>query len=455
LTVEILGPGLPVSLASTVTPLYLVAGCNRPISKGVAVADIGAFPAIRYNLESIGRDLTNVVAPPYDVLDQADKDRLSARDSRNIVAIDLPHVPPKSRGPDECYIAARETMNRWLEDGTLVQDGTPAIYAYHQAFTYGNQPFTRKMFFARLRLEPFETGTVLAHEETFGGPKEDRLALMKTTFANLSPVFGLYPDPDHSIAALLDDQTHASPAATARVGDVDNSMWIIQASDSINRLVAAFMPLKVYIADGHHRYNTALTFRDWVASERGGSLDPNHPANFVLIAFASMDDPGSLILPTHRVLAAVDDMPIDSLFDAWSAGCERVGSHEDADMTLHQGADGREIHVRFTNRTVLDELEPDKSDAWKGLDVAYLHRYLIDELFTANLNRSSPPKVRYIKETDEAKSVARNENGIALICKGATMKQLRDVSDAFDRMPQKSTYFYPKVATGMTMNPLR
>ena len=154
------------------------------------MANIHPFRALRYNFDHVGRDLSKLVAPPYDVLDQADKDRLLSGDEHNIVAIDLPHTPPKSAGPPSAYTKAADIMNKWLDEGVLCREPSPAIYVYHQEFTYEKKSYVRRKLIAALELEEFGRGSVFPHEETFGGPKEDRLALMKATQCHMSPVFG-------------------------------------------------------------------------------------------------------------------------------------------------------------------------------------------------------------------------------------------------------------------------
>ena len=152
--------------------------------------DVRPFAAIRYDARRCGGDLSNVIAPPYDVLDEADRAALLARDPHNIVAIDLPHVPPKSVGPPQVYERSANLLEQWIKDGVLVREAKPALYIYHQTFEHEGRRFTRKKFIARLRLASFSEGVILPHERTFGGPKEDRLALMKATRCNLSPIFG-------------------------------------------------------------------------------------------------------------------------------------------------------------------------------------------------------------------------------------------------------------------------
>jgi uncharacterized protein (DUF1015 family) len=229
---------------------------------------------------------------------------------------------------------------------------------------------------------------------------------------------------------------------------VENRLWIVTDAAVIDRVRSAMAPKKIFIADGHHRYGTGLNYRDYVAEQAGGSLPKNHPANFVLMVLASMNDPGCVILPYPRVLAGTS---LDTVLSAWRPGIAEA-PESDADVTLFEGATGRTACIRFTDRAKLQSLAPDQSDAWRALDVAYIHRYLIDELMTAA--GAGEPTIRYVKSTDVAKKVAQEESGVALLVRATPMDHLRGVSEAGDLMPQKSTYFYPKLATGLTINPL-
>jgi uncharacterized protein (DUF1015 family) len=308
------------------------------------------------------------------------------------------------------------------------------------------------MFITRIRLQPFSEGSILPHEQTFGGPKEDRLALMKTTKCQLSPIFGLYTDPEDRIGSAFAPTTADAPNVTATLDGVVNRMWIVTDAGVIDSIISAMADKKIYIADGHHRYLTALNYRDWLARESGG-LSSDHPANFALLTLAGMDDPGNLILPTHRVLVEIPDVSLDRLMETWKPACTEAPPDQ-ADLSLFDGQSGQTKHVRFNNRSALAGLEPDKSDAWCQLDLAYLHRYLIDELFNPTLSQGNPPKIRYAKAREDAQNIAREEKGIALICKATTMAQLQAVGEAGDLMPPKSTYFFPKAATGLVINPL-
>ena len=410
--------------------------------------EIKPFAAIRFDHTRCNGDLSALIAPPYDVLNQAEKDALLAKSDRNIVAIDLPHIPPKSAGPPGAYERAARLLEAHLADGALVHENRPALYVYHQEFEYGGASFTRRKFFAVVRLQPFSEGSILPHEETFGGPKEDRLALMKATQCQLSPILGMFADPGDRVGGAFAGETARAPDVTADMGGIQHRLWIVTDAGVIDRVTSELAEKRIFIADGHHRYGTALMYRDSVLERAGGSLAHDHPANYIMFVLASMDDPGCLILPYHRVLAGVDSETVRA---AWSAGTAPV-SPKDADVVLFDGRSGEETALRFGARDSLREVEPDHCDAWYELDYAYLHRYLIDVLLHKSL--AAPPDVRYVKSADAARRTARDESGVALLVNATTMAQLRKVSEAGELMPPKSTYFHPKLATGLAMYPL-
>ena len=410
---------------------------------------ITPFAAIRFDHTRSAGDLSALISPPYDVLDQKDKDALLAKDARNLVAIDLPHIPPKSAGPAEAYEHAAELLERQLSDGTMLREEQPAFYVYHQAFLHEGKTFTRRKFIARVRLQPFSHGSILPHEQTFGGPKEDRLALMKATGCQLSPIFGLYSDPEDRVGEAFAKTIAAAPDVTGQMNDVDNKMWIVKDAGVIDTVTTALTDKRVFIADGHHRYGTALMYRDWLIEREGGSIPEDHAANYIMFVLASMDDPGCLILPYHRALAEIE---LSTVLAAWADGTAKATSEAAADIVLVDGKTGEKSPLVFTNRAALRSLEPGRCDSWYDLDYAYLHRYLIEELLKSKLG--ADPKVRYVKSADYANRVARNESGVALVVNATPMAILRGVSEAGELMPAKSTYFFPKLATGLAINPL-
>lgn len=427
------------------------------------MAHIRPIPAIRYNTDA-SSDLSNLIAPPYDVLDVADKQALLARDARNFVAVDLPQCPAKTAGPPEVYAAARKTLDRWLETGVMVRDPAPGLYVYHQSYRHAGVDYVRKMFFARLRLEPFGAGSVFPHERTFGGPKEDRLLLTKATQANLSPIFGLYEDAENTVAARLQKVIGGEPLMHGTLDGVTNRVWAVTDAAALRDVTDLMAARPIFIADGHHRYGTGLMYRDWLA-EQGGALPPEHPAQFVLCVFCAMEDPGLQILPTHRVLPRVTG--VAALLSGDPALEVRELSAADGDaavsalaalgaqaVALYESSTRKYVAVRPRDPHLLDPYEPDHSPAWRGLALAVLHAYLLDRCVAPKLTGGTAPEIHYVKSATEAVREADRDRGCVFLLAPTTMEELRAVCKASDLMPQKSTFFYPKLASGLIVNPL-
>jgi len=428
------------------------------------MSTIQPFRAIRYATDERAGDLSTRLSPPYDILDQAAKEAFLARDPLNFVKIDLPHTPPKSAGPPAAYEAANATLQQWLREGVMVRDEKPCIYVYHQKFRHNGTAYVRKMFFARLRLEPFGTGTVFPHERTFGGPKEDRLALTKATQANLSPIFGLYQDERNELSRHLETHMPDRPLARGALEGVENLLWGVSDPATIGAAVELMRPKAIYIADGHHRYGTGLLYRDWLVQQHG-ALPDDHPANYVLCVFCAMEDPGLLILPTHRVLPGVkltqDTFGADPQLEVLPLqprdpddAVRRLTEYGPQAVALF---DTREQYAVIRPRAadILDALEPAHSPPWRRLGLAFLHAYLLDRVVTPKLLGGQEPKIEYIKSAGEAVEAARRAGGGAFLLQPTTMEELRAVCGAGDLMPQKSTYFFPKLASGLVVNPLR
>lgn len=428
------------------------------------MAQVQPFRAIRYARPEV----THFIAPPYDVLTQADKDDLLRKEEHNIVAIDLPHMPPKSAGPDAVYDRAAGDLTSWLDIHTLARDETPAIYAYHQTYELGGETLTRKKFFARLRLEPFGTGHVFPHEQTFGGPKEDRLKLTTATRCNLSPIFGLYPDEQNEIAALIDGAIKPDSDQQGMLGGVHNKLWAITDATVIAAIKGKMADKPIFIADGHHRYGTALNFRQKQIDECGEPA-ADDPINFVLAVLGGMEDPGATIQPYFRTIANLPNVTPGDLHAALSQEFEWKATEKPTDADelarLLAGTGPQAIAFYFgrgqacativpKREDLLRDYEASRKPAWRKLPYAILHRYILDEVVGPRFNNGMPPTVHYLKSMEEAMRDAEACNGIAVLMPATTMTQLRDICTAGELMPQKSTYFYPKLATGMVINPL-
>ncbi len=428
------------------------------------MAQIEPFTAIRYG----ERELSNLVAPPYDILDVAEKAALLRKDEHNIVAIDLPFVPPKSAGPDAVYQRAAGEMTSWLDIRCLVRDAAPALYVYHQTYRLGGKTLTRRMFFARLRLEPFGSGSVFAHEQTFGGPKEDRLKLTIATRCNLSPIFGLYPDGKNEAATLFEEAIQREPDQTAVLDEVQNKLWVVTDPRVVMAVRAKLAESPVFIADGHHRYSTALMYRQHEIDETG-ELTPTDPLNYVLAVLCGMEDPGATIQPYFRTLVDLPTVTAAMLRDAlseaftWSPVTRPQSAQELAKLLSAAGPQTMGVYVAKSEvyalvspkeADLLVRLEPKRKPAWRKSPYSVFHRYIVDEVVGPRFYDGKPPTIHYHKTMQEAITDARTHLGITALMPATRMAELREICTAGELMPQKSTYFFPKLATGMVINPL-
>src|SRR5205809_2586108 len=276
------------------------------------MADIRAFRAFRYDLGRVGA-LGDVVAPPYDVIDPALQQALYDRSPYNVVRLILNKEEPTDTEANNRYTRAAGCLRDWQREDILVQDSARALYVYHQEFEVEGQRFTRKGFMTRVRLEPFGTGRIYPHEETLAGPKADRLKLFRATAMNLSQIFGLFPDPDGTVQAKLDAAVgRALPLqATDHLGVV-SKLWPVTDQQVVSAVTGLMGPKPIFIADGHHRYETALKYLE-EKKQAGEVTSPDHPANFVLMMLVSMHDPGLIILPTHRLVSGIGALQAEQL----------------------------------------------------------------------------------------------------------------------------------------------
>jgi uncharacterized protein (DUF1015 family) len=430
--------------------------------------EIHPFRAIRYDLGHVG-SLSDVVAPPYDVIGTELQDQLYKRHPANCIRLILNREEPGDETSNNRYTRAARFLKNWRQQGVLFTEPDPAIYVYHQAFQYGGATHTRRGFMARVRLERFGEGSIYPHEETLAGPKADRLLLTQACKANLSQIFGLYPDPNGQAQNLLDTAIAGKTPleATDHLGVV-HRLWPLNDIQVAAALAALVGPQPAFVADGHHRYETACNYRDQLAAE--GPLAPNHPANFVLMMCVGMSDPGLLVLPTHRLFRGLPAMGSGELvaklgdsFETRLAGegsdlaanvweeIETVGAQQT--LGFFTSKDERWVIASLTNsgRTKLAQLAPEHSAPWRSLGVAMLHRLVIDALLEA----PNIPKPRYVHLVEEVvDGLESGEFPLAALVMPATVEHIRTISEHHERMPAKSTYFYPKLLSGLVINPL-
>lgn len=429
-------------------------------------------------------DVSALVAPPYDVLSAEDKRSLLSGDSRNIVAVDLPHVPPKDAGPKEVYERAGATLRSWVESGVLGRPERPVLCAYRQQFEFGGSWYERCGMACTVEtapLGPREGGGILPHEQTFSGPKEDRLALMKAAQAQLSPIFGLHADETGEASRLARRLMEgAPPDRTATTPDgVAHEVWTIDREEDIGAYRAALAGEDVFIADGHHRYNTAVNYLAWLESR--GEVGPDHPARRCMMVLVSMSDPGLVIGPTHRVLGGMREYTIDRFVEAATGSLiiKEVASNPGAlDHAIEQAgqgvghtalglidfASGRCFVATTPRSDPLETLLPDKPRAWRTLDVAVVQHLIVERICEPKLNGGDPVRWAFPHSIEEAMEIGRGaETGagggagfaqLAVIVRPTPLEAVREISREGELMPQKSTYFYPKLATGLTIHPL-
>ena len=435
------------------------------------MATIRPFAAIRY-VPRPDVDFSRVIAPPYDVLDEAGKAALQSKHPNNIVNIDLPWLPPKTVGPDEVYARADMTLQAWLSAGILKRDSRPGIYPYTQSFEHHGKTFHRRGLIATVRLSPFGQGQVVPHEKTYSAPIEDRLKLMRATGAQLSPIFGLFSDARSDITRLV-YQNLGRPSLDGTMDGVRHQLWEIHDNEIERQAIDLMGTKPIYIADGHHRYTTALQYQKEMEQANGGPLPPNHPANFCMFVLVSMQDDGLLILPTHRLIGGVSNFDVE----IFKAALGKNGNISDTPFLPSQitefmetilakappnsfglfDAKTKKIHlVTITNLDVMKEIEPDHSDAWRKLDVAVLQSYLLDRVVQSEFAGIKEITKGY---TADAREIPAKVDGkqfqIAFLLRPTPLHALEELGKSKEVMPQKSTYFYPKLATGIAINPIR
>lgn len=439
-----------------------------------------AFPfrAVQY---TTGTELSAVVAPPYDVLDVKGKERLLGRSAENIVGVDLPHVPPKELGPASSYQEAGRRFRQMLESGKLSRRSKPGMFAYRQVFEFEGATHERCGMFAAVNAVPFGTregGGILPHEETFSGPKEDRLALMNATKAQLSPIFGLHTDESGAATKLVRSvMASRKPDMTAQM-DYDrvlHEVWVIEDAGTIGAYQKALAGEDIFIADGHHRYNTQLNYLKQLESK--GAVGVDHAARKCMMVLIGMSDPGLVIGPTHRVLGGIKGYSPEAFRDAAKEHLKFEPVAGDADalnaalksskvensIGLYDFATKQGFLISPRKADPLAQQFASKPREWRTLDVAIIQYLIVDGICQPKLNGGGAVKWAFPHSVAEVLEIAKgSETGAgggkefvpqaALIVKPTPLSAVRAVSKANELMPQKSTFFYPKLATGLFVN---
>ncbi len=428
------------------------------------MAEVLGFKGLLYNSSRV--DIRDVVAPPYDVISPDEQDKLYNKSPYNVVRLILGKETPQDTPSDNRYTRARKYLEEWLGQEILVRDDQERFYLYRQEFFALGRKWQRTALFARVRLMDFSQGVILPHERTLSGPKEDRLKLIRECRVNFSPIFGLFPD-ERGLHSLLEGETRKSPLWRFQDdAGVGHEFWPLDG-DVSRELEGAFKDVPILIADGHHRYETALQYM----KERA-QANPNHtgqePYNFTLMALVSMEDPGLLVLPTHRVLKGELPFAPQELEGVLSKYFRLMETHASLDSLL-KALEKAEPHTfglhlpggAFITVSLREDVDLDRELAhlppvMRTLDVILLHELLVERVLGISQEEvRDKGRLGYYKDARKAlEDVEKGEGSLAMFLRAPTVEEIWAVARSGETMPQKSTYFYPKLITGLVMHPL-
>lgn len=409
------------------------------------------FQGLRYNVQNIG-DMTNVIAPPYDVIKPEERIELEARHPENIIRLILSQPQDDDTDKNNQYTRAAGLMQQWMSDKTLIQDPTPRYYIYDQSFTAPDgKHYTRRAIIALVKLEPFENQVILPHEKTHAGPKIDRLNLMRACHANLSPIFLLYQDANGDIEHIMQDWTDDNPPEVDCPDTFESThqLWCMDNPDSNNQIQKLFSSKPLLIADGHHRYETALAFREEMSRQRGVNTGLGY--DYMMVNLVRMESPGLAVLAIHRLLS---DLTAEQINRAIAGMSEEFEVHEvDSLSNLMQKLEtfrGKSPAVGVSTPDNKYRFLIPRSISEGQLDVSLIQDTIIQKLFRIE---TLADHISYTAYTDDAvEHVNAGNDRVALLMNPTPVEQVLDVAKAGSVMPQKSTYFYPKMATGFVVN---
>ncbi len=421
------------------------------------MAEIKPFKALRFNTEKAG-SIEELVCPPYDIISEEQRQTYLQKNENNIIRLEL----PKGEHP---YEEAGETLRKFKKKGILKNDEFEAVYIYEEEFTVGGDTRSFKGCIVRVKIEEFSKGVILPHEETLSKAKEDRFNLMKATNCNFSQIYSLFNDEKHTVTAILDKHSTGQPIHELTDGEgVTHRLWAVTDKNAIESICKEFADKKLYIADGHHRYETALNYRNYCHENGIG----NGAEDYVMMMLVDMEHPGLLVLPTHRIVRDLADFDFEAVMkkcaeyfdieplcgtDTIESVLEEKYREGKKTFVFYTGSDSYQL-LTLKDKTVISDLLPDKSESYCGLDVTVLHTLVLESIFGIDAeNMAKQINLSYVKHFEDAlNAVIDGKAQCAFILNPTRVSEIRDVAAAGEKMPQKSTYFYPKLITGLVMN---
>jgi uncharacterized protein (DUF1015 family) len=410
--------------------------------------------------------VSSLVCPPYDVISPEERDALYARDPHNAIRLELTRPEPTDTSDADRYRRAAADFTVWQSGGVLTREPRPALYAYAQQFTLDGSLRERRGLLAMLRVEPWEKRVVRPHERTLSGPKQDRLDLLRACQACFSPIWGLYAGAPDATSQLWDDVNPRESDAEAVDRDgVVHRVWAVTDPDLVRSIHTTLTEAPVYIADGHHRYETAMHYEEERCASSPCSADS--ALHFTLAYLVDVADPGLIVLGTHRLVRSPRPLDGEQVRRTLESSFElepRAGGPSDLLQEL-AAADSRPAFAvwapslglsavaRLRGQEVADEVAPGRSGAWRRLDLAALHTLAIDRIYAEGTSAlSESGRLLYSRATEEVeRAMGAGEVDIAFFVRYTSVHQVTEVADAGELMPEKSTYFYPKPLTGLVI----
>jgi uncharacterized protein (DUF1015 family) len=445
------------------------------------MAKITPFRGVLYDRGKAGV-LADLVSPPYDIISPSDREKLYRKNPYNVVRLELGLESPTDTNTDNRYIRAAALLGGWFKEGILRQDQAPALYIYEMEYTtprMSGQRYnvTKKLrgFICLVRIEDYQSGIIKPHETTLSGPKTDRLNLLRACKASFSQIYALFSDVPGRIGGILANVVQKPDREVISSNDVSHRIWSLTDTNLIEAIVREMADKQLFIADGHHRYDTALNYRN-EQRKIAGTFTGTEPYNYVAMFLARMEDPGITILPAHRMLFNLTNFNPQQFEDDLSLffDIERIDFSTMSDtknletildtmeyLSNHNHVFGMRVKdehsyylLTLRNEEDMDVLLPEKSPAYRRLDVSILHHLVIDKLLGIKMaTHKQGLNIEYIKDAGEA--VAHVKNGTAEIVffmNPTKVNDVKEVASVGERMPQKATYFYPKLVTGLVMH---
>ncbi len=438
------------------------------------MATIAPFRGVLFNQTKAGA-ISELVCPPYDIISHEQQQALYRKNPHNVIRLEYGLESPGDTESDNRYSRAAATLDEWFRTSILRRDDEPAFYVYEMEYRAGGKPRRLRGFICLVKLEDYEAGVVRPHETTLSGPKTDRLNLLRACKAGFSQIFSLFSDPEGTVAAVL-GRTAGRSAIDVKADDgVSHRIWPLTDRTAIDAIAGALRDQQIFIADGHHRYDTALNYRN-ERRKAAGSFTGEEGFNFVPMFLARIEDPGITILPAHRALFNLEDFhprkfeeDLNRYFNIERIDFDRKSEPADRRSVLetlehrsdHSHVFGMRVKgehsyylITLRSEADMDSIIPGKSAAYRRLDVSILHHLIIDKLLGIKMETHKLGlNIEYIKEADEAvKRVAEGDVDIVFLMNPTKVSEVRDVAATGERMPQKATYFYPKLLTGLVMH---